>query len=341
MAVGVDPSQGLMSDQDSLVFKARALAQAHPLSPSAERYVNQIVARERTTQPQAEIGIWAGNGLTVGYCLRRIEEVEVTGERMEHTDLEFDRADSLASEVAGAIRTEAPDGTFLLAEAKVVETLDDLIAGEIDRRLDHWKGTVSADTWAELEEYIAWWVVKGYALRVAETTALTSTVPRILVACVGNTLRSDDGVGPRVAEILEEAPLPEGVEVRDFGIGGVHMVQTLLAGGYDALVLVDCADRGRPAGTVMIIDPDVLDVAELEHVEKYDYLADMHYTNPERALALAKALGVLPDRTILVGVQPHDAEGLSQDLSEPVAKAAHVAADEVIRITRGVRDGIV
>lgn len=168
---------------------------------------------------------------------------------------------------------------------------------------------------------------------------MTSPKPRILVACVGNTLRSDDGVGPRVAEILGEVDLPGDVEVRDFGIGGVHMVQTLLSGSYDALILVDCADRGRVPGTVMVIDPDVLDVSELEHVEKYDYLADMHYTNPERALALAKALGVLPERSLLIGVQPLDAEGLGQDLSEPVAKAAHVAADEVIRITRSVLEG--
>lgn len=168
---------------------------------------------------------------------------------------------------------------------------------------------------------------------------MTASVPRILVACVGNTLRSDDGVGPRVAEFLDAMELPHGVEVRDFGIGGVHMVQALLAGGYDALVLVDCADRGRAPGTVMVIDPEVLDVTELEHVEKYDYLADMHYTNPERALALAKALGVLPEKSVLVGVQPEDAEGLSRELSEPVARAVHIAADEVLRITKSVRDG--
>lgn len=160
-----------MSDQDSLVFKARALAQAHPLSPSAERYVNQVVARERITQPQAEIGTWAGSGLTVGYCLRRIEEVEGTGDRLDPRALDFTEADARASEVAASIRTQAPDGTFLMTEETIVETLDDLIAGEIDRRLDHWKGTVSAETWGELEEYIAWWVVKGYALRIAETMA--------------------------------------------------------------------------------------------------------------------------------------------------------------------------
>lgn len=161
---------------------------------------------------------------------------------------------------------------------------------------------------------------------------MSTPAGRILVACVGNTLRSDDGVGPRVAEILEHADLPDSVEVRDFGIGGVHMVQTLLGNPYEALVLVDCADRGRPPGTVMVIDPEVLDVHDLADVQKYDYLADMHYTNPERAMALAKALGVLPERSILVGVQPEDSDALGQTLSPAVAAAAEVAAAEVARI---------
>lgn len=153
----------------------------------------------------------------------------------------------------------------------------------------------------------------------------------VLVACVGNTLRTDDGVGPRVAEILNARRLPPNIDVRDFGIGGVHMVQALLSGEYRALVLVDCADRQRPPGTVMVIEPDVLDVHDLEIVEKYDYLADMHYTNPERAMALAKALGVLPDRTVLIGIQPVESEELGRGLTPRIEKAAEVAADEALR----------
>jgi hypothetical protein len=149
-------------------FKARALAQAHPLSSSAHRYVNAIVARERIEQPQAEIGIWAGNALTIGYCLRKLEEVESGGSPHEINALEFDDADSMATRIATDIRTSEPD-LFLLDPKSVVQSLDELIAGEIDRRLDHWKGTVTDETWAELEEYIAWWVIKGYSLRVAES----------------------------------------------------------------------------------------------------------------------------------------------------------------------------
>lgn len=158
-----------MAGSGSLVFKTRVLAQAHPLSPEAHRYVNRVVARERSTRPQEEMGDWAGNGLTIGYCLRRIEEVEVLGVGSETGTLEVNRVDELTSGVASAMRSSAFQANYLLAEETIVSTLDDLIRGEIERRLDHLKETVSEETWGELEEYIAWWVIKGYALRVVET----------------------------------------------------------------------------------------------------------------------------------------------------------------------------
>lgn len=161
---------------------------------------------------------------------------------------------------------------------------------------------------------------------------------RILVACVGNTLRTDDGVGPVVAGLLADRAT-ESMVVADFGIGGIHMVQALMEEQFGALVVVDCADRGRPPGTVMEIEPEVLDVHLLDHTEKYDYLADMHYTKPERALALARGLGVLPPRVVLVGVQPEDAESLGQKLTARVAAAAEVAASHVLELSDRLVDG--
>ena len=64
----------------------------------------------------------------------------------------------------------------------------------------------------------------------------------MLVACVGNVLRGDDGFGPAVTERL--ADLPDGVEVIETGIGGVALLQELLA-GCDGLILIDAVDRRR------------------------------------------------------------------------------------------------
>jgi hydrogenase maturation protease len=60
----------------------------------------------------------------------------------------------------------------------------------------------------------------------------------------------------------------------------------------------------------------------------------MHYATPERALMLAKAVGVLPETTWLVGCQPADAERLGEGLSPEVERAVEPALAEVRRLLR-------
>jgi len=84
-----------------------------------------------------------------------------------------------------------------------------------------------------------------------------------LVAGFGNVLRADDGVGVVVAERLARDPRLADTRVLDIGIGGMRLVQELLAGDVDLLLIVDALDLGRPAGTVVVQRPDVLDVSTL------------------------------------------------------------------------------
>jgi hypothetical protein len=43
----------------------------------------------------------------------------------------------------------------------------------VSNRLDHWREAVDDAAWRELEEYVTWWLVQGYAVRVAEIAAGT------------------------------------------------------------------------------------------------------------------------------------------------------------------------
>ncbi len=135
---------------------------------------------------------------------------------------------------------------------------------------------------------------------------------RALVACVGNPLRGDDGFGPAVAEAIND--LPDGVRLAETGIGGVALLQELMA-GWDGLILVDATDRGAAPGTVFALEPHV---AEAVHVP------DVHLADPDRVLSIAKALGWLPARVLLVGCQPGGVE-LGQGLSPPARRAVTVA----------------
>ncbi len=154
---------------------------------------------------------------------------------------------------------------------------------------------------------------------------------RVVVAGFGNVLRGDDGFGVVVAQRLLDGPVPREVEVFEVGIGGIHLVQRLLD-GVDALIVLDAIDLGRPPGTLLVIRPDVADVADLPLTQRRDELADMHYATPERAFVLARALGVLPASTLVVGCQLRDPDKLGEGLSPEVARAADVAVGEVRRI---------
>lgn len=177
-----------------LAFKSRALAQAHPLSESSRRYVNHVVGEQRVNQPLPEIGIWAGAAIVEGYCLRRVEEAETFGIEEVYTDSlesddrgiesEADRLDRIASQLASQIRTGAADYFICASPYRTEDVLDYLIYSQVQRRLDHWRDSIDDAAWKELEEYITWWTVKGYALRCAErgiSSVLTESLRPVVV----------------------------------------------------------------------------------------------------------------------------------------------------------------
>jgi len=154
----------------------------------------------------------------------------------------------------------------------------------------------------------------------------------VLVACFGNVLRADDGVGVVIAERLLAEPLPPEVRVLDVGIGGIRLVQELLAGDVDVLLVVDAVDLGRPVGAVVVQRPEVLDVSTLSVERRRDELADMHLATPARALMMALGLGVLPETTLVVGVQTTDTDEPREGLSATTTRAVPMAVREVRRL---------
>jgi len=154
---------------------------------------------------------------------------------------------------------------------------------------------------------------------------------RVLVACVGNVLRHDDGFGVAVARVLESVPLPDGVDLIETGIGGMSIVQRLMD-GYDALIVVDAIDRDEAPGTVWVLEPDVPAPDSLDRDEWRGLFQNLHLAEPYRIFLLARSLGALPSVVRLVGCQPHDVDAMDEDLSRPVAAAVPIAAERVRRL---------
>ena len=147
-------------------------------------------------------------------------------------------------------------------------------------------------------------------------------------------MRGDDGFGVAVVERLANEKLPDQVRVMDVGIGGIHLVQELMAEPVDVLIMVDAVEMDRPPGTILVIRSSVEEVKSLPLTEKHDRLADMHYATPDRVLMLANALGALPESVWVVGCEPLDADSLGEGLSEPVEHGISSAIGEIRSIVR-------
>ncbi|HEY7955548.1 MAG TPA: hydrogenase maturation protease [Polyangia bacterium] len=134
---------------------------------------------------------------------------------------------------------------------------------------------------------------------------------KVLIAGVGNLFLGDDGFGVEVARRLAEGPLPDGVEVFDAGIRGLHLAYRLLD-GYELLVAVDAVSRGGEPGTVYVIEPELDDDAAK---------LDAHSLDLPSVFAMVRTLGGQLGRVLVVGCEPAAIEegiGLSPSVQAAV-----------------------
>ena len=160
--------------------------------------------------------------------------------------------------------------------------------------------------------------------------------PKILIAGVGNELRQDDAFGVLLAKkLIDEAKFPDNVTVMEIGSAGIHLVQQLFD-KYDVLILLDVVSWGGEPGTVHFKEIEVKDIRELPAEEKNDFMADVHYINPLKALMLAKALNVYPQKVLFLGCESAEHEEIGIGLSPSVSNAIPVAFNKITEWFNGV-----
>lgn len=133
---------------------------------------------------------------------------------------------------------------------------------------------------------------------------------KYVVLGIGNILLTDEGIGVRIIEALEQAyELPPEVEVIDGGTCGMEMLEQLE--DLDGLVVVDCVRCGQPPATPVLLKGDDVPVffktkLSPHQVSLSDVLASLEFT--DRA----------PKAVAIVGMQPVSMT-LGMDLSPAVA----------------------
>lgn len=148
------------------------------------------------------------------------------------------------------------------------------------------------------------------------------------VVCVGNRWRSDDAVGLEVARRLADR-LPVGVDLLEREGEPTGLIAAWE--GADAVWLVDAVSAGAEPGSVHRLDASDRELpGEL-------FRTSTHHVGVAEAVELARALGLLPRRTIVFGVEGGSFD-VGADLTPAVAAAvdgvAAVVSEEVEACTR-------
>jgi hydrogenase maturation protease len=150
--------------------------------------------------------------------------------------------------------------------------------------------------------------------------------PSVLILGLGNPLRGDDGIGPRVIKELNRRGLPEGVAALDAGTGGLDLLHVLE--GWEQVILIDTAGIGQGPGQFIRFAP-----GEARFVGTSDTLS-LHNAGLAEALALAKAIGQPLPEMVIFGVQPEKISW-GEGLSPAVEAALPALVDAVLEELKG------
>ncbi|HJK04087.1 MAG TPA: coenzyme F420-reducing hydrogenase, FrhD protein [Methanocorpusculum sp.] len=151
--------------------------------------------------------------------------------------------------------------------------------------------------------------------------------PEIIIAGVGNELFGDDGFGPAVIRALSEYELPDNVKAMDVGLGGPHLVFSMIdPEATKKLIIVDCMDFGGKPGDLTKSPADLLPEGRQER-----YM-DAHSGN------LLDPIGRLKGKMdiVILGCQPAyipapDSEDFALELSPEVQGAIPKTVNVILK----------
>jgi hydrogenase maturation protease len=144
-----------------------------------------------------------------------------------------------------------------------------------------------------------------------------------IIIGVGNPVRTDDGVGLRVARELSQILAADAsVATAELHCGGMQLMEAMA--GYDRAFVIDAMRGGGAPGTVRAFDPD-----ELPNTRTTN---STHDGNLQAALEFGRAVGLrVPGWIRIWAVEAGDVETLSETLTPSVEHAVPGVVQEVLR----------
>ncbi len=146
---------------------------------------------------------------------------------------------------------------------------------------------------------------------------------KILFLGLGNPILSDDAVGLRVVEEIQELAGECGeVEFKTGCFGGLHIIDEIR--GYDKVVIVDAIVRGGEPGTLYKLSLDDLDGTAR--------LSSPHRINLPAAIKLGQKMeNNIPEDITIYAVEAKNLTLFSTRLSPEIEARVRLIAEEIMR----------
>ena len=121
------------------------------------------------------------------------------------------------------------------------------------------------------------------------------TPPKFVVLGLGNTLHSDDGVGPQAVERMRsDARVPEDVALIEGGTLGLELLPYVWDCSY--LLVLDAVDVGQPPGTLVRISG--------QELQTFPGKGSAHQLGVADLLVALRVLARRQPTVVMLGVQP-------------------------------------
>lgn len=154
---------------------------------------------------------------------------------------------------------------------------------------------------------------------------------RVLIIGFGNTLRRDDGVGVRAAELLAADPRLGGGDVEVRAAYQLLPEMALDMGAVTLVIFVDADLRGLPGA--IELQPIAEDAPRSDAAARADPGASSHHVGGGELIALAAELTGHRPQAVSVGIGIVDTE-LGEGLSPVVEATMPRVVDAVVRIVQ-------
>ena len=153
---------------------------------------------------------------------------------------------------------------------------------------------------------------------------------KTIIIGLGNPILTDDGVGVKVAQLLEETidlDAHPDLTITEASVGGLRLMETLL--GYDQVVLIDAYYLNQQTSEPGKIHHLSLD--DLRSVSPTQHSTSAHDTSLVTALDAADKMGYkVPRDFIIYAIEVENILEFSETPTPAVAKAIPVVTSEII-----------